>query len=327
MSWGYVAVAAGTVAAGAIGADASKDAARGQQAAANQSSLEQQRARQDATVAWDDAFNNSLAAQRSALEQYLPMQERAYQQALAEQQSARDRLYSDSAGYRDAGTNALQQLMAMLNQGAAPTMQDVQNEPGYQFGLQQGKNALEGSAAAKGGLYSGQALKELNQFGNDYASTKYNDAWNRTQQDYSNRWSRISGLVNMGQQENARVSSADQAYANNIGSLAQNNAQRQGSALLDQAGNETALRTNRASALGNLATGTANNLSNIWQNNSNAQGAAALQQGQIYGNGINQLAGLAGNYMKTNTGTNSATNWGAGTSNPWGGTATDPWYG
>ena len=170
-------------------------------------------------------------------------------------------------------------------------------EPGYQFGLQQGLNATQGTAAARGGLYSGQALKELTQYGNDYATTKYSDAWNRAQTDYSNRWNRISGLMNMGRDETARVGASDQAFANNYGNLVGGHANRVGSAMLDNAGNRTALLTGQASALGNLATGTANNLGNIWTNNANAQGANALQQGAIWSNGINQLAGLGSSYL------------------------------
>jgi hypothetical protein len=44
-------------------------------------------------------------------------------------------------------------------------------EPGYQFGLNQGMNALQSSQAAKGGLYSGAALKAANQYAQDYAGT------------------------------------------------------------------------------------------------------------------------------------------------------------
>lgn len=46
---------------------------------------------------------------------------------------------------------------------------------GYNFGFGEGQRALTGSAASKGILNSGSAAKALTQYGQDYASTKYND--------------------------------------------------------------------------------------------------------------------------------------------------------
>jgi filamentous hemagglutinin len=81
-------------------------------------------------------------------------------------------------------------------------------EPGYQFGLTQGRDILEGSAAARGGLYSGRALRELTQYGNDYATTRYGDAWNREQANFGNRWGRLAGLAGVGQSATQQVSAA-----------------------------------------------------------------------------------------------------------------------
>lgn len=45
--------------------------------------------------------------------------------------------------------------------------------PGYDFRLGEGVKAIEGSAAARGGLYSGATLKRLTEFGQDYATSEY----------------------------------------------------------------------------------------------------------------------------------------------------------
>lgn len=45
--------------------------------------------------------------------------------------------------------------------------------PGYDFRMKGGMDALESSAAARGGLYSGAALQDSQQFGQDYASNEY----------------------------------------------------------------------------------------------------------------------------------------------------------
>lgn len=56
---------------------------------------------------------------------------------------------------------------------------DVATEPGYQFGLDEGQKAIDRAAAANGRYDSGQTLKALTRFGNDYAGTKFNEAFNR----------------------------------------------------------------------------------------------------------------------------------------------------
>jgi hypothetical protein len=132
-------------------------------------------------------------------------------------------------------------------------------EPGYQFGLQQGRNALEGSAAAGGGLYSGQALKELTQYGNDYGTTKFNDAFNRQQSAFGNRWNRLAGLAGVGQTSVQQTGAAGQNYANNVGNIAMGNANAQGAAGMAQA--------------------------NIWGNALNQMGSWARQGGWGSGGG------------------------------------------
>ena len=45
--------------------------------------------------------------------------------------------------------------------------------PGYDFRLQQGQDSLQSGAAARGGLYSGAAMRDLMKFGQDYGSNEY----------------------------------------------------------------------------------------------------------------------------------------------------------
>lgn len=70
----------------------------------------------------------------------------------------------------------------------APTIDDARNDPGYAFGLDQGSRLLQNSAAAKGMLRTGNTLKALNQFGNDYATTKYGDVYNRRLGEYQQNY-------------------------------------------------------------------------------------------------------------------------------------------
>lgn len=47
--------------------------------------------------------------------------------------------------------------------------------PGYQFRLQQGQDAISGSAAAQGNYFSGNTMKALNDYGQNMASQEYNN--------------------------------------------------------------------------------------------------------------------------------------------------------
>lgn len=59
------------------------------------------------------------------------------------------------------------------------TGKDLENSPGYQFGLKQGQQALDRTAAARGGALGGGQLKAQTQYAQDYAGTKFNDAFNQ----------------------------------------------------------------------------------------------------------------------------------------------------
>lgn len=63
-----------------------------------------------------------------------------------------------------------------------------EKSPGYQFRLQQAQNALQASQAAKGGLLSGGAMKEMNAYTQGIASDEY-----------SNYINQLAGLAGIGQ--------------------------------------------------------------------------------------------------------------------------------
>ena len=92
----------------------------------------------------------------------------------------------------------------------APTAEQARQTPGYQFGLQQGEGAQEASAAANGTLLTGGTQAALNQYGQNYADTNYNNVYNQALQTYGtnyNTWAnqqnseynRLAGMAGMGQ--------------------------------------------------------------------------------------------------------------------------------
>lgn len=107
---------------------------------------------------------------------------------------------------------------------------DLENEPGYQFGLAEGQKGLDRKAQAAGGYFSGAALKAAQRFGQDYAGTKFGEAFNRDTANKTNKFNRLTGLINPGQTASNQVQSSGASFASNTGNLLTGNANAQGAA-------------------------------------------------------------------------------------------------
>ena len=127
---------------------------------------------------------------------------------------------ADLAPFTGAGLGAQNRLLTYLGlpggtQGADYGkyakdfgMTDFTTDPGYAFRLSEGQKALDRSAAARGGLISGGALKAAQRFGQDLGSQEYQSAFNRYQTNRANQLAPLSSLTGSGQ-----ASAAGQAAA------------------------------------------------------------------------------------------------------------------
>lgn len=70
----------------------------------------------------------------------------------------------------------------------APTGAEILEDPGYRFRLEQGQQALERAAAAKGALNTGGTLKNVLGFGQDLASQEFERVYNRRLGEYEQRY-------------------------------------------------------------------------------------------------------------------------------------------
>jgi len=139
------------------------------------------------------------------------------------QQENFEQTRKDLMPYKQAGDTSLNQLMGQMTPDGyfnqTYTGQDIYSDPSYQFRLQQGQDAIQSSAAAKGGLLTGATLKALQNYGQESASQEYSNAYNRFNADQTNRYNRLSNLVGIGQNAAAQVGNAgaqtSQAVANN----------------------------------------------------------------------------------------------------------------
>jgi hypothetical protein len=90
-------------------------------------------------------------------------------------------------------------------QGTSP-FQAFYDSPDYQLAFTEGQQALEGSAAARGGLLSGNTGKALVDFGQNLANTTFGN--------YKNTLNNLGGI---GQQANQAVTQAGQNYSAQFG--------------------------------------------------------------------------------------------------------------
>lgn len=77
-------------------------------------------------------------------------------------------------------------------------MADFEADPGYAFRVAEGQKAIERSAAARGGLQSGSALKAAARFGQEMGSQEYANAFNRYQTNRANQLNPLFMLMNTG---------------------------------------------------------------------------------------------------------------------------------
>ena len=126
--------------------------------------------------------------------------------------------------YRAAGITGQNRLMELLglggNAGAAGygkyskdfSMNDMVTDPGYAFRLSEGLKGLDRSAAARGGLISGGALKAATKYGEEMGSQEYQNAYNRYQTNRTNQLQPLGNLQAIGQSAASNQGSAAGAY-------------------------------------------------------------------------------------------------------------------
>lgn len=206
---------AGNIAGGILGSDGAKGANQSQQNATNEAS----------------ALNREIYYDQKATNAPL----------LANTLSAQNRLVQLLGLNGNQGTNTQFQFDA----------NDLYNDPSYQWRLGQGQQALERSAAARGGLNSGAALKALTRYGQDYASTEYGNAYNRAQGTFN---SNLNNLLNPLQSLAGQAQSAansQNTFAGNYGNANANLISAQGNA-------NAAAQIAGANSMGNSLSGVGN---------------------------------------------------------------------
>lgn len=157
-----------------------------------------------------DAMTNAAQIQAGAANHAADIQQQMFNQQQANERP-----------WMSAGTQALGQMQTMAGKPVSFTQQDFQNnmDPAYQWDLQQGQQALERSAAARGGLRSGGTLKDLTSYAQGAASNEYQNAYNRFMNNQNTTFNRLATIAGYGQNANAASNAAAQNYGSTVGNL------------------------------------------------------------------------------------------------------------
>lgn len=159
---------------------------------------------------------------------------------------------TDQAPWREVGQGALGQLAQLYNipyknaDGTAGAQRAEGDRfggffesPDYQFRMDQGVNALDRSASARGAMGSGGALKAITRYGQGLASSEYGNWYNR-----------LAGLAGVGQAATNQTGQAGQNYANQ----ANQNLLAAGDARASGYQNQSQIQTGMIGGLANLGT-------------------------------------------------------------------------
>ena len=227
----------------------------------------------------------------------------AGQQAQGYQQQQLGAATTAAAPYTTAGAAATSQLSDLLKPGGylsstwnqqftAPTAEQAAQTPGYQFTLQQGTQALNRGAAARGNLLSSGAAKQLEQYGTGLANQTYGDVYNRALNQYQTNYQtflnnqqglygRLMGLSGTGLTATAQLNQMRQQAAQNYGQLGMTAAGWQGQDIVNAA---------QARAGGIMGA------ANAWRGALSGLGGAAMTygMGQQGGGGTTDLSSMVG---------------------------------
>jgi hypothetical protein len=226
-----------------------------------------------------------------------------YRGGMQDYQSLRDAVSSGEYNVSLPNYQQTEQQPEYQNQNF--NFQFDQNDPSYKFRLQEGLNAINSSASARGNLLSSTTLKNLQRYSSDLASQEYSNAYNR----YSSQFnSDRNAAVNIyGQNLGQFNSNRNFGYGQSVDRY--NMANQQANNAYTRQSNLAGYGQTAASNLSNLAYGHGENLANLsmgsgvanankwlgYQNAAVGQGEHLMQSsGGDYGVGKSPSSGSGG---------------------------------
>lgn len=156
------------------------------------------------------AAGQAAGAQSNAAMMSAIIQAQQAEAARQQQQQMFDKAVELQEPFRQGGVGATNRLADLYGTsgrtGAAgygsyaemPSINQLQMDPGYQFRFEQGMRGVNASAAARGGLQSGAALKAATEFGQNMGTQEYQNAYNRFMANRAQAAEAMAGLAGRG---------------------------------------------------------------------------------------------------------------------------------
>lgn len=214
--------AGASVLGSAMGSNASKDAANAQAEAADRASANSLLASRESNALQKEMFDKQIELQTPAREAGLAGQNRlmtllglAGKNSRLPQSITNGESTIDYGGIDRNGGDPNDPMFGAANKEFGMT--EFNQDPSYKWRLQQGQQALDRSASARGGLFGGRAAKDLMNYGQGAASQEYGNAFNRFQTNRSNMLNPLQSLAGMAQTANGAIGNAAGAYGANVG--------------------------------------------------------------------------------------------------------------
>jgi hypothetical protein len=140
--------------------------------------------------------------------------------ATATNQAMFDTTNRQQAPWRQAGSNALDTIASLQPQFQHQFNASDLNAnlaPNYQFQLDQGLGAVKNAGNLQTGLISGNTMKGINDYAQNYAGNAYQNAFANYNTNQTNIFNRLSSIAGLGQTANANVGNAGATIAGNTG--------------------------------------------------------------------------------------------------------------
>lgn len=207
------------------------------------------------------AASDAAATSAAATNRATALQKQQYEEGVARQKP-----------FYEAGVNALGQYQTGIQPGGnltrGFTMADYQADPGYAFRMSEGMKALNQTAAARGGMLSGNALRGAQQYGQQLGSQEYQNAYNRFTGEQGTQRNALASLAGIGQTAVSGMNASGSAYGQNVGGMMQQQGVNSANAQLYGAGQQASAYGQAANALGKVD----------WGNLSSSFGNAAVPE-------------------------------------------------
>lgn len=236
-------------------------------------------------ITGSNAAGDAAKAQENAANKGLANSQQNQTSAIGAQQGATDYERAIQSPFLQAGQGAVQNLGQLLSQPgggwnqqfSAPTAQQAEQTPGYEFTRQQGDQALQQSAAARGGLLTGGTAKALDQYNTGLASNTYQQTYNNALQAYQQNYGQYQNQVhNLGQ-----LAGLGEGATQNLTNLSQAGAQNTGALDYNFAGQQNQQTTNYGNAKASGYIGQANAWNSAINGVGNALGGADTSSGPM----------------------------------------------